>query len=161
MESSAQGETDTLKKNAEREKKMKAAAREASLQTVVDDLCEQHERQEDMEEASYRCSYPSKFPDWERAWEQAGEVRYGVSDSDAAALLERLEKAEGQVVHLLAAATEVREALMTLPLERRVDDIITGYQKESLLKALAKLDEARCGYCVDEHGRGRPDRDRG
>ena len=47
------------------------------LRAVIDNLCEQQERQLDMEEASYRCSYPSKFPEWEQAWEWAREVRWG------------------------------------------------------------------------------------
>ena len=113
VESSAQGETDTLKKNVEREK-MEATAREAVLQAVVDDLCEQHEYQVDMEAVGYRGSYPSKFPEWERAWKRAGEVRYCVSDSDACALLERMTKLEAQVEEAAA-----REAAMI----RVLDDI--------------------------------------
>lgn len=189
-----------------------AAAREAALQTVVDDLCEQYERQEDMEEAGHRSSYPSKFPDWERVWEQAREVRYSASEAAAAllerlekaearegalvnsaltwrayamameeayntgncpsdicelservqeqgkidpsaaatALLERLGKAEDEVVHLLAAVAEVREAPMTLSLERMAGDVITEHQEGLLLKALEKLGEAT----MDDAGAG-------
>lgn len=65
-------------------------AREAVLQVVVSNLCEQHERQEDMEECGRRGSYPRKLPDWEQAWEQAFAVRYGASQV-ATALLEQLE----------------------------------------------------------------------
>lgn len=59
------------------------------LQSAIDNLCEQQDRQIDMEECGARCSYPSKFPDWAPAWEEAYELRYDNSEA-AAKLLERL-----------------------------------------------------------------------
>lgn len=55
-----------------------AKARATALQAVVDNLCEQQDRQIDMEACGYRQSYSSKFPEWEQAWEAARAVRWGV-----------------------------------------------------------------------------------
>ena len=97
----------------------------ATLQSAIDNLCEQQDRQIDMEECGARCSYPSKFPEWKDTWEQAYELRYDSSGA-AAKLLERLATLDAAEAALQAERQLRREA------ERRAKGALATARKRAI-----------------------------